>query len=597
MVELVNIEKRFQYAVLKKVNYTFEEGKVYIIKGVSGCGKSTLLNIIGGLDRDFLGDITVDGKSLRKRNRKEFEDFRGKVSYIFQNSLLISKLTVKENLLFIKENLEKIEYYATKLGVDGLLEKYPEQLSGGERQRIALIRAMLLEPKIIIADEPTASLDSENSIKIAKLLRELTGDGCITIIATHEDCFDEVADEIISLNYGSIHSGTKQAPKETRELQKEVVRAEKVDSHKYSFWRYVWKRNKEKYLMRKLFPSIIVFLILMIAFSIQNNIQSWYISSILNDCPATVFSVGKEEYEGLKDVYDLEVYYNYTYSLENVGVYPLFSKEDSGLAYGDLLTCGKFPEKENELIASKDYIKQVLGITNSEKALGKEILLGKDKFYISGVLSDIDTDEKIDLFNASVYYQKCNPVGLYVPYNILKQIGTEVDTTFKMVKLQNLYSSSSIYETVRKYLGGSITTWDTQLVEIQYLIDSILTVVFVGIAILAFIAIIFIKNEVQLELYYRRKELGYLQIFNLSKKRILHMVVFERSARSFIALGISTLLYIVCSLVIQGITGYEMMVSLTTLLVLILVILIYVIGITWFPCRKFLRKDIIELIV
>ncbi|MCD8120531.1 MAG: ATP-binding cassette domain-containing protein [Lachnospiraceae bacterium] len=198
-LNLFHIKKYYNgTAVLCGVSHTFESGKFYVIKGVSGSGKSTLLNIIGGLDRDFEGEITPDGNLTEWRT-----------GYVFQNSLLLSGITVAENLLMIKNDNKKIRTLAAQLGVDGLLTKYPEQISGGERQRISILRMLLREPEVILMDEPTASLDAANSERIAELAAGLkceeeknASTERIVIIATHEYYFDRLADEIIFLDYG-----------------------------------------------------------------------------------------------------------------------------------------------------------------------------------------------------------------------------------------------------------------------------------------------------------------------------------------------------------------------------------------------------------
>ena len=196
-VELKNISKSYASPVIKHLSYTFESGKIYVIKGVSGCGKTTLLNLIGGIDKDFDGEIIGNDAD---------------VSYIFQSSLLISKISVKDNLLLIKNDPDKISELAKSFGIYELLSKTPDKLSGGERQRAAIVRALLNDPKILLADEPTASLDGTNSENIAAMIAGLRDSDRMIIIATHGHCFDKYADEIINLNYGVIERVKKQEP-------------------------------------------------------------------------------------------------------------------------------------------------------------------------------------------------------------------------------------------------------------------------------------------------------------------------------------------------------------------------------------------------
>jgi len=188
---LKKINKSYDRVVLKDVSYVFESGKLYVIKGVSGCGKSTLLNIIGGLEKEYDGEVGI-------------EEGKVKTGYIFQYSMLLSGLTVMENLLLIKKGKEQILSLAKLFDIENLLNKFPETLSGGERQRVAVIRTLLINPNMLLADEPTASLDEANSQLISDTIAGLKDRDIVIIVATHEHYFDKYADEIIDLNYGSI---------------------------------------------------------------------------------------------------------------------------------------------------------------------------------------------------------------------------------------------------------------------------------------------------------------------------------------------------------------------------------------------------------
>lgn len=149
-IVLENIEKSYDRPVLKSINYSFETGKIYVIKGVSGCGKTTLFNIIGGLEKDYSGKVSKILNADEKDSSAEI------IGYIFQYSLLLSNITIKDNLLLIKNDEGLINNLCESVGIAHLLEKFPEHLSGGERQRVAIVRALLLEPQILLADEPTA---------------------------------------------------------------------------------------------------------------------------------------------------------------------------------------------------------------------------------------------------------------------------------------------------------------------------------------------------------------------------------------------------------------------------------------------------------
>ncbi|WP_107995064.1 ABC transporter ATP-binding protein [Trichococcus paludicola] len=194
---------------LKDVNLTIEEGEFVVILGPSGSGKSTLLNVISGLDTVTSGEITFRGETLTNLDEEEMTAFRRKhLGFIFQQYNLLQNLNVYENIqigsdigtapLDITDLLEKV-------GLEKARNKYPSQLSGGEQQRVSIVRSLAKNPDIIFCDEPTGSLDEENSKKILQLLQNLNVDYNKTIIViTHNLGIAEMADKVIKMNSGQI---------------------------------------------------------------------------------------------------------------------------------------------------------------------------------------------------------------------------------------------------------------------------------------------------------------------------------------------------------------------------------------------------------
>jgi putative ABC transport system ATP-binding protein len=194
---------------LKDVNLTIEEGEFVVILGPSGSGKSTLLNVISGLDTVTSGEITFRGETLTNLDEEEMTAFRRKhLGFIFQQYNLLQNLNVYENIqigsdigtapLDITDLLEKV-------GLEKARNKYPSQLSGGEQQRVSIVRSLAKNPDIIFCDEPTGSLDEENSKKILQLLQNLNEDYNKTIIViTHNLGIAEMADKVIKMNSGQI---------------------------------------------------------------------------------------------------------------------------------------------------------------------------------------------------------------------------------------------------------------------------------------------------------------------------------------------------------------------------------------------------------
>jgi putative bacteriocin ABC transporter len=206
MIELRNINKGFDdRIVLENLNYNFYEGNSYALIGASGAGKTTLLNIIGKLEEADSGDIIVNDINLN--NIKEKDYFKNYLSYLFQNFGLIENKSIQENLMlaFVGEKIGKLEKQQKmnealkRVHLNVKLNRKIYTLSGGEAQRVALAKTILKDSPIILADEPTASVDQKNSEEIIELILSLKKENKIIIIATHSpDIYNQV-DHILEI--------------------------------------------------------------------------------------------------------------------------------------------------------------------------------------------------------------------------------------------------------------------------------------------------------------------------------------------------------------------------------------------------------------
>jgi putative ABC transport system ATP-binding protein len=212
MIKLENIEKYYGgHRVLKGINLVIQKGEFISVMGSSGSGKSTLLNLIGGMDRPEQGAVIVNGENISVFTDEKLTLYRRtKIGFIFQFFNLLPNITVFENismplLLNGSEDREKVFQYMKRINLDGKEDKYPYQLSGGEQQRVAIARALIHEPEIILADEPTGSLDSETGRKIMDLVQELTEEMNKTVIlVTHESYIAECADRTVRIKDGVV---------------------------------------------------------------------------------------------------------------------------------------------------------------------------------------------------------------------------------------------------------------------------------------------------------------------------------------------------------------------------------------------------------
>lgn len=199
---------------LRGFSLQIEDGEFVAIMGPSGSGKTTLLNILGGIDRPTAGKVTINGIEVGKLDKKEIDDFRLRdIGYIFQTLNLISSLTAKENIklpmiaLKMDDDLcnARAEELLEIVGLESRANHLPEQLSGGERQRIAIAMALSNNPQVILADEPTGDLDSENAKVVAEYLRKCTNElGKTVIMVTHDPMIARFADRICRISDGRV---------------------------------------------------------------------------------------------------------------------------------------------------------------------------------------------------------------------------------------------------------------------------------------------------------------------------------------------------------------------------------------------------------
>ncbi len=208
MIKLNNIS--FQYPSGKHFqfpNFELEQGEQSLLLGSSGCGKTTLLHIIAGFTRPQSGEVIISNQNIYNLNETSRDKFRGKeVGFVFQKPLFIQSLSVKENILMAqhlgeKKDSSKIENILTELGLKDKLNSKINELSEGEKQRVNIARALINQPKLILADEPTSALDDDNCNNVIQLLKRIAKEVNATLlVVTHDNRLKEVFNKQINLS-------------------------------------------------------------------------------------------------------------------------------------------------------------------------------------------------------------------------------------------------------------------------------------------------------------------------------------------------------------------------------------------------------------
>jgi ABC-type lipoprotein export system ATPase subunit len=222
VIEAENISKRFQSGrgmveALSHVSFSVEKERSLTIVGKSGSGKTTLLNCVGGLEKPDSGDIRCNGVSINRLSASEASRFRRRnVGFVFQSGNLLSYLNVLENVALPlalngwkeKEKEKRARELLDRVGLADAAAAMPNELSGGETQRTAFARAIAHFPKILLADEPTANLDSETGMRLIRLMTELSRhNGCVLIVSTHDREIIRLSDNTLQLQDGKIKEG------------------------------------------------------------------------------------------------------------------------------------------------------------------------------------------------------------------------------------------------------------------------------------------------------------------------------------------------------------------------------------------------------
>lgn len=535
MIEIKNLTKKYgQQTIFKDSNFNFPSRGLVCFLGASGCGKSTFLNLIAGFDRDYSGEILVNGASIRTMKEDDLCKYRrDNIGFIFQNYNLLSGYTVLENILLAnglnnynaEKDSEQVGTLLKQLGMEHKKEERVEHLSGGEKQRVAIARALIHHPSIVLADEPTGALDRKKSNEIMKLLKEIAKDRLVIVI-THDSKICEFADHIVTIKEQQIIGDEiKQIPFK-QEKQKHRT-SQKVSPFVHGL------KNFKVHLTRYICISMAISIgILTFILSLSSgNIMERSIDDFKEKNTAFNNGYMKVEKES-NEVFDLlkkdkrieNVYYQYIMSDISLNVqgheeimnekYPM-PKAIQTISYGCLPKRG-----ENQIALNPSLAKKFQ--QDISKLVGKKLTLTKGKIEYIVEISGIFNADYDDFYISSdleqeLYHSMTNKKLYALSYDVVAF--EDVIPVSQMLANKEIQSVSAVKE---------VEALQTTFENLSHLF-FIVSILVLGIGL--FISIILLVKQQNS----RYREIGLLAALGFRKSTIRSMIIQESFLLSVVA--------------------------------------------------------------
>lgn len=576
LLELRNINKYYRlkdndkFHVLNDINLSFNAGELVSIIGESGSGKSTLMNLIGGLDSDFSGELLVNEKDIKKLRRKELDKYRkNEVGFIFQSFNLIGHLSVLDNVTIAmtlsnvrkKERLKRAKEILRDLGLENHINKKPNQLSGGQKQRVAIARALINNPKIIIADEPTGSLDSKTTIQVLEIMKDISRKGKLVIMVTHSERVASASSRIIKISDGEIIDDNKviELDNEVNIEKQDNIGKQKQNLSLISSAKLALVNMKEK-LPRNILVSVggsigIMSIILML--SLGNGVKSYFNKTMNNyvnplvievnmpseeneDINLDVTTVQKPDVNSTKPFEESDI--DTLSKIENVSSvergYSIISLGANSLVYNNKtnnlmnvstissnitasnVETGTLP-KDGEVLINKalsdNLGKDIIGQKVNLRILANQKILNRD-FIVSGVYTTTSGDLTANMKSAFLNYADLE--------KLYSDNGYKLKPNVVYVNTTNSKYTPQIKQKVNE-LGYSQSSQEQMASMFNQMID-ILTYVLSGIAAISLIvSAIMIIVVMYISVVERTKEIGIIKAIGARAKDIRRIFVSE----------------------------------------------------------------------
>lgn len=599
-LELKNIHKSYylgsqEFPVLKGINLDFDLGDFVSILGESGGGKSTLMNIIGGLDRNFEGEVLVDGKKLDHKQEKSLDKYRREtIGYIYQSYNLISHLSVLDNVLVSldmttlskKEREARAKELLVKVGLEGQIKKYPNQLSGGQKQRVAIARALASDPKVIIADEPTGALDSQNTKEVLSLLNEIASEGRLVITVTHSEAVADAGTRIVRLADGQIESDERIKPAYPKQ-DKEMIPSRALPrraSIKTAFKHFRHHLGTNSLII--LGTAIGLFSVILFS-GLGNGIAGYMSSQITKVANPQVMSVSRyvksdddensafsessntpaftaaqlDQIKKQKHVSKVESSYTAmnataTYNNQNVTMRALTNWTSSNS--DDSVKAGHAPTKDGEILIDQSAVAEKFNKNNYKDLIGKQVTVSYQALNAQQENVTVKFTATVSgIGHSDSQGAQINAVNTTTIQNALKQAGLSANPTDISVKVDDLDNVEDTAASIDKIKDGSNRLYKTS--TIQSIIKKIQTYVNLATSILSLIAgislivsALMIIVTMFMSVAARTKEIGILRALGESKRDIRWLFISESLITGLLSASVATLLAYLAQAGING---------------------------------------------
>lgn len=305
--------------------------------------------------------------------------------------------------------------------------------------------------------------------------------------------------------------------------------------------------------------------------------------------PINCFDVLTQKLYLFENIENIKIYDNYFYQNEGIDFYSLTSYSDSIFKNKDVLYIGEFPQNNEVLITSS--LAQEYGINNKNL---EKIVLNNKEYTVSGIIKD--DDSIIDLINSSnIYYNlQKNAKAVFMQEDLIKQFAPVLESRSTLISIENLYDNKAALDIINK--NNIYLYWEEEINEYQYTIDLVFNILLILFVLSGIIAFLFINNEILYKLNLRKREIGYLQLFNISKKRIKNILIKEYTSTIFKTIVLAIIIFYLTSLCIFLIFNFNITPSLIKVVLLIFLLYIYILFAVKIPVNKILKKSIIDLI-